>query len=242
MNGKLRYSLTNARVSRYDSHSTAARVEQVYRARPTMSPIYGNFGKRALDLSISAAALVLALPLIALLALLIRWRLGSPVLFAQQRPGLHGRPFIVRKFRSMTDARDAAGELLADEVRLTTFGAWLRKLSLDELPQLWNVVTGDMSLVGPRPLLMEYLSLYDPRQARRHDVRPGITGWAQVNGRNTLTWEERFELDVWYVENMSFRLDMKILALTVLRVVRPQGISQQGRATMSKFTGSPPRG
>ena len=177
--------------------------------------------------------------MILVVAVLIRTRLGSPVLFVQQRPGHRGRPFRLYKFRSMTDARSRSGEPLADEARLTTLGAWLRKLSLDELPQLWNVLKGDMSLVGPRPLLMEYLPLYDSRQARRHDVRPGITGWAQVNGRNALTWEEKFELDVWYVEHASFATDMNILALTLLRLVRPHGIAEPGSATMSRFTGAP---
>ena len=203
-----------------------------------MSSIYGTIGKRILDVSLSAAGLVAALPVIFVVALLIRARLGSPILFAQQRPGLHGRPFVPLKFRSMADARARDGELLADEARLDTLGAWLRKMSLDELPQLWNVLKGDMSLVEPRPLLMEYLPLYDTRQARRHEVRPGITGWAQVNGRNALTWEEKFELDVWYVEHVSFRIDMKILGLTVLKLLRPYGISQPGVATMTRFTGS----
>jgi sugar transferase EpsL len=181
---------------------------------------------------------VLTLPLILIVAVLIRSRLGSPVLFTQQRPGFRARPFVLYKFRSMTSASARSGEPLPDEARLTPLGMWLRKLSLDELPQLWNVLRGDMSLVGPRPLLMEYLPLYGPRQARRHEVRPGITGWAQVNGRNALTWEEKFELDVWYVEHLSFGLDMKILALTALRLIRPHGISQPGSATMARFTGS----
>jgi sugar transferase EpsL len=199
---------------------------------------YRTTGKRILDICLSAAGLVLALPLIAVVALLIRAALGSPVLFSQQRPGLGGRPFMLVKFRSMTDARTRSGEPLSDAARLTAFGSWLRRLSLDELPQLWNVLKGDMSLVGPRPLLMEYLPLYDARQARRHEVRPGITGWAQVNGRNALSWEQKFELDAWYVDHVSFGLDMKILALTLLRVVRASGISEPGAATMSKFTGT----
>ena len=203
-----------------------------------MSSIYGTTGKRLLDVFISASVLLLTLPLILAVALLIRATLGSPILFAQQRPGLHGRPFVLFKFRSMSDGRARSGESLPDEARLTAVGAWLRKLSLDELPQLWNVLKGEMSLVGPRPLLMEYLPLYDTRQARRHDVRPGITGWAQVNGRNALTWEQKFELDVWYVEHLSLRLDLKILALTFLRVIRPHGISEPGQATMTRFTGN----
>jgi lipopolysaccharide/colanic/teichoic acid biosynthesis glycosyltransferase len=203
-----------------------------------MSFIYGTIGKRLLDVSVSAAALLLTLPLILAVAAIIRSRLGAPILFAQQRPGYLGRPFVLYKFRSMTSARAADGEPLPDEARLTRLGARLRKWSLDELPQLWNVLKGDMSLVGPRPLLMEYLPLYDTRQARRHDVRPGITGWAQVNGRNAITWEEKFELDVWYVEHASFAVDMKILALTALKIIRPSGIAQPGSATMTRFTGS----
>ena len=194
--------------------------------------------KRAFDLSIVFVLLVLLTPLLALLALAVRRKLGRPVLFTQTRPGLHGAPFEFYKFRTMTDARNAAGDLLPDEARLTPFGKSMRKFSLDELPQLVNVLKGDMSLVGPRPLLMEYLPLYNERQARRHEVRPGITGWAQVNGRNALDWEERFEFDLWYVEHRSFWLDLTILALTAWRMLRPQGIVQPGHATMSKFTGS----
>lgn len=194
--------------------------------------------KRGFDLSIALILLVLLSPLLALLALAVRWKLGRPILFAQTRPGLHAAPFEFYKFRTMTGARDAAGELLPDEARLTPFGKLMRKLSLDELPQLVNVLKGDMSLVGPRPLLMEYLPLYSERQAQRHAVRPGITGWAQVNGRNALGWEERFELDLWYVEHRSFWLDLRILALTAWRMLRPRGIAQPGHATMAKFTGS----
>ncbi|HYC45253.1 MAG TPA: sugar transferase [Burkholderiales bacterium] len=203
-----------------------------------MFSIYATTGKRLLDIVFSTAGLLLTLPVILVTALAIRIALGSPVLFTQQRPGRHGHPFMLYKFRSMTDARALDGTLLPDDVRLGRFGRWLRKLSLDELPQLWNVVKGDMSLVGPRPLLMEYLPLYNARQARRHEVRPGITGWAQVKGRNAISWKERFELDVWYVEHLSFGLDMKILGLTLLHVVRPRGISQPGSATMPKFTGT----
>ena len=195
--------------------------------------------KRSFDLSIALILLLLLSPLLALLALAVRWKPGRPALFAQTRPGLHGAPFEFYKFRTMTDARNAAGELLPDAARLTPFGELMRKLSLDELPQLVNVLKGDMSLVGPRPLLMEYLSLYSERQAQRHAVRPGITGWAQVNGRNALDWEERFELDLWYVEHRSFWLDLKIIAMTAWRMLRPQGIAQPGHATMTKFTGSP---
>ena len=199
---------------------------------------YGKTGKRILDVIVSAAGLLLTLPLILLTALVIRATLGSPVLFAQERPGLNGRPFVLFKFRSMSDARARDGTLLPDEKRLGVVGRWVRRLSLDELPQLWNVLKGDMSLVGPRPLLMEYLPLYNERQARRHRVRPGITGWAQVNGRNAVTWDQRFDFDAWYVDHVSLALDARILALTVLQVIRPRGISQPGSATMPKFTGS----
>lgn len=180
---------------------------------------------------------VLALP-IALLVFLIRKRLGSPVFFRQLRPGLNGQSFEMIKFRTMTDARGADGVLLPDAERLTKFGRFLRATSLDELPELWNVLKGDMSLVGPRPLLVEYLPLYTPEQARRHEVRPGITGWAQVNGRNAISWEEKFALDVWYVENQSFWLDIKILWLTIKKVLVREGISAVGEATIGKFTGS----
>ncbi len=181
--------------------------------------------------------LIFALPLM-LLVYLVRSRLGSPVFFTQVRPGLNGTPFRMVKFRSMTDERTADGELLPDAERLTRFGALLRSTSLDELPELWNVLKGEMSLVGPRPLLMEYLPLYTPEQARRHDVRPGITGWAQVNGRNAISWEEKFALDVWYVENQSLWLDIKILWLTVRKVLVRDGISASGEVTASKFTGA----
>ena len=194
--------------------------------------------KRVFDFLAAMFALVaLSVPLIAV-GMLVRVRLGSPVLFKQTRPGRGGRPFEMLKFRTMTDERDAAGRLKPDSERLTDFGRWLRATSLDELPELWNVLKGDMSLVGPRPLLMHYLPLYSPRQARRHEVRPGITGWAQVNGRNALTWQQKFELDVWYVENRSFWLDLRILWLTVRSVLRREGISAAGEATMPAFTGN----
>lgn len=194
--------------------------------------------KRLFDVVIAALALlVFSLPLL-LLTGLIRRRLGSPAFFRQMRPGLHGRPFMMVKFRTMTDARGPNGELLPDAERLTAFGRFLRASSLDELPELWNVLKGDMSLVGPRPLLMAYLPLYSPEQARRHDVRPGITGWAQVNGRNALSWEDKFRLDIDYVDNHSVLLDLKILWLTVRKVLIREGISAQGEATMSAFTGS----
>lgn len=193
--------------------------------------------KRLFDFFISLILLIILSPVIGIVAVLIRKKIGSPVLFKQPRPGLHGKVFHVYKFRTMTDERDANGELLPDAVRLTAFGQLLRKLSLDELPQLWNVLKGDMSFVGPRPLLVEYLPLYNERQARRHDVRPGITGWAQVNGRNAISWEKKFEYDVWYVENQSFWLDLKIFFLTVKKVFVSEGISQEGQATMEKFKG-----
>lgn len=194
--------------------------------------------KRLFDIVVSACALlVLALPLL-VVVWMVRRKLGSPVFFTQVRPGMHGKPFKMVKFRSMTSERGPDGELLPDAVRLTSFGRFLRATSLDELPELWNVLKGDMSLVGPRPLLMEYLPLYSPEQARRHEVRPGITGWAQVNGRNAISWEDKFKLDTWYVDNRSFWLDIKILWLTVKKVVVREGISAAGEATMSKFTGT----
>ena len=194
--------------------------------------------KRFFDVVMVSASLpVLALPLL-VLAWQVRRRLGAPVLFHQVRPGMHGRAFEMVKFRTMTDACGADGHLLPDAQRLTAFGRFLRASSLDELPELWNVLKGDMSLVGPRPLLMEYMPLYTSEQARRHDVRPGITGWAQVNGRNTLSWEEKFKLDVWYVDNRTLWLDIKILWLTVRKVLVRDGISAAGEATMPRFTGS----
>jgi lipopolysaccharide/colanic/teichoic acid biosynthesis glycosyltransferase len=171
---------------------------------------------------------------------MVRQKLGSPVLFRQERPGRYGRPFMMVKFRTMTDGRDAQGQLLPDADRLPPFGRWLRSTSLDELPELWNVVRGDMSLVGPRPLLMRYLPLYNERQRRRQEVRPGVTGWAQVNGRNALGWEERFEMDVWYVDNQSLLLDTRVLWITVRKVLVREGISAAGEATMQEFKGSPP--
>lgn len=194
--------------------------------------------KRAFDLLASLSALIVLSPVLLVLALLIRWQLGAPVLFVQERPGRQGRPFRMFKFRTMTDKRDAAGEMLPDSARLTSFGRILRSFSADELPELINVLKGEMSFVGPRPLLMEYLPLYTREQARRHEVRPGITGWAQVNGRNMLSWEEKFRMDVWYVDNRSFWLDLKILWLTLLAVLAKKGINQEGHATMERFKGS----
>ncbi|HHX59011.1 MAG TPA: sugar transferase [Candidatus Moranbacteria bacterium] len=194
--------------------------------------------KRVLDLIISIPLVLLLSPIIIIIALLVRLKLGSPVLFKQERPGLNGHPFILIKFRTMTDTRNKHGKLLPDAARLTPFGKMLRRYSLDELPQLFNVIKGDMSLVGPRPLLMEYLALYTTKQARRHEVKPGITGWAQVNGRNAISWEEKFELDVWYVDNWSLWLDLKILWLTFVKVIRSEGINQLGQVTMEKFKGT----
>ena len=196
--------------------------------------------KRLFDILVSLGGLfVLALPLL-LLAGLVRHKLGSPVFFCQVRPGLRGRPFKMVKFRTMTDERGADGELLPDALRLTSFGRFLRASSLDELPEFWNVLRGEMSLVGPRPLLIEYLPLYSSDQARRHEVRPGITGWAQINGRNAVSWDQRFQLDVWYVDHKSFWLDVKILWLTVRKVLVREGINAQGDATMPRFTGNKP--
>lgn len=205
-----------------------------------MNRQYPFMAKRSMDVLVAGMALVLlALPLL-LLGSMVRLKLGSPVLFRQVRPGLYGRPFMMVKFRTMTDERGADDDLLPDAQRLTAFGRFLRASSLDELPELWNVLRGEMSLVGPRPLLMEYLPLYSPEQARRHEVRPGITGWAQVNGRNALSWEERFKLDVWYVDHRSLWLDLRILWLTVRKVIVREGISAQGEATMPRFTGNKP--
>jgi len=194
--------------------------------------------KRLFDLLSSLVGLICASPILIVTAIFVRINLGSPVLFKQQRPGLNAQPFYVYKFRTMADIRDADGVLLPDEMRLTPFGKLLRKLSLDELPQLMNVVKGDLSLVGPRPLLMQYLPLYSPEQARRHDVHPGITGWAQVNGRNAISWEEKFNLDLWYVDNQSFMLDLKIIWMTFVKVFKREGISQNGQATMEVFKGT----
>lgn len=202
-----------------------------------MTPVRSAPLKRLLDVVASAAALVVLSPLLLALWLMVRRRMGVPALFRQTRPGLHGRPFQMIKFRTMRDSVSPDGAPLPDAERLTPFGRWLRATSLDELPELWNVLRGDMSLVGPRPLLMEYLPLYSPEQARRHEVRPGVTGWAQVNGRNALGWEQKFALDVWYVDHRSFWLDVRILWLTVRKVVKREGISGEGVATMERFTG-----
>lgn len=200
--------------------------------------MYRKFGKRILDLMIAIPALIVLAPLLVVVSCLVRIKLGSPIIFSQQRPGLHGEPFRLFKFRTMTDARDESGALLPDHQRLTAFGRWLRSTSLDELPELWNVVRGEMSIIGPRPLLMKYLTLYSPRQAQRHHVRPGLTGWSQINGRNTLDWESKLELDAWYAEHLSLGLDLKVLWLTPLTVLRREGISAAEHATMPEFVGT----
>ncbi len=194
--------------------------------------------KRLFDLLCALAGLLVLIPVIVVVAFMVRRKLGSPLFFRQLRPGLNGKPFEMIKFRTMLDAMDALGNPLPDSERMTSFGQFLRSSSLDELPELWNVLKGDMSLVGPRPLLMEYLPLYSKEQYRRHEARPGVTGWAQVNGRNALSWEDKFKLDVWYVDNQSFLLDLKILFLTVKKVLVRDGISGEGEATMSKFKGN----
>lgn len=194
--------------------------------------------KRLFDLAVALVLLLLLAPLLAIVAWRVRRSMGPPVIFRQMRPGLRGRPFEMIKFRTMRHAVDPEGKPLADSERLTPFGRWLRATSLDELPELWNVVQGDMSLVGPRPLLMEYLALYSAEETRRHEVRPGVTGWAQVNGRNAIGWTQKFKLDVWYVDNKSFWLDMKILMMTVRKVLLSEGISSTGSATMEQFLGS----
>lgn len=193
--------------------------------------------KRAFDIVASASALVVLSPVLAITAHKVKKELGSPVLFRQTRPGLHGKPFEMIKFRTMKDVTDEEGNALPDSERLTDFGKKLRASSLDELPELWNVLKGDMSLVGPRPLLMEYLPLYNAEQAKRHNVRPGVTGYAQVNGRNSLSWEDKFKLDIWYVEHQTFLLDMKILLKTVIKVIIKDGINQSEEVTMTRFTG-----
>ena len=203
-----------------------------------MSRLASDALKRALDITLACVALVLLSPVLAVVWVLVRLRMGTPVLFRQQRPGRHGRPFEMAKFRTMTDARDADGNLRPDADRLTALGQWLRRSSIDELPELLNVLAGDMSLVGPRPLLMQYLPLYSPEQARRHEVRPGITGWAQVNGRNAVSWPEKFEFDVWYVDHRSTKLDFEIMWKTVSQVMGGHGVSADGHATMEPFTGN----
>ena len=193
--------------------------------------------KRVIDLIVSFVGLIVFSPILIIIAILIWCNMGTPVLFAQARPGLNGKPFTIYKFRTMTEEKDEQGQLLCDGKRLTKMGRFLRSTSLDELPELFNVLKGEMSLVGPRPLLIDYLQNYTPEQKRRHEVKPGITGWAQVNGRNALTWEEKFRLDVWYVDNWSILLDFKIIFLTMIKVIRREGISADGHATMPEFMG-----
>ena len=197
-----------------------------------------RFLKRAFDVSLSAISIVVLAPLFILIALFVYLKLGTPILYRQKRPGWHGEPFNLIKFRSMLEANDEAGKPLPNEQRITPFGQFLRSSSLDELPELWNILRGDMSFVGPRPLLMDYLPLYNDRQARRHEVRPGLTGWSQVNGRNSISWEEKFELDIWYVDNASFGLDIRIILMTFLQVLRREGISHEGDVAMPRFRGS----
>ena len=205
--------------------------------RATSSSMY-PYAKRILDIVFSAMSMLVLTPVLIVVALLIRLKLGTPVLYRQTRPGLMGKPFELVKFRSMLEAFDENGDPLSNEKRMTPFGQFLRSSSLDELPELWNILKGDMSIVGPRPLLMEYLPLYSESQARRHDVPPGLTGWSQINGRNAISWEEKFELDVWYVDNTSFLLDLKIIALTVTKVLRREGISHGENVAMPRFQGS----
>jgi len=197
--------------------------------------------KRLFDLALSIPALFSLTPLMLIIGFFVRMRIGTPVFFKQGRLGLHGKPFTIYKFRTMTDKRDKDWNLLLDGDRLTRLGRFLRKTSLDELPELFNVIKGDMSIVGPRPLLMQYLDRYTPEQARRHEVKPGITGWAQVNGRNAITWEDKFKLDLWYVDHQSFKLDLKIIGLTVWKILKREGINQPGQTTMQEFMGSNPR-
>lgn len=196
--------------------------------------------KRFIDVSLSFFGLILLSPIIGVVSFFVWRKLGAPVLFKQVRPGLNGKPFKMLKFRTMRDLVDSQGAVLPDEMRMTKFGSFLRSSSLDELPGLWNVLVGDMSLVGPRPLLVEYLGLYTPEQSRRHNVRPGVTGWAQINGRNSLSWEDKFKLDTWYVDNQSLFLDFKIMFLTFKKVIIRDGISAEGESTMSRFTGTKP--
>jgi sugar transferase EpsL len=202
-----------------------------------VSLIYNRYSKRVLDLTFVIPALLLLTPVLVGVGVLVCLKLGRPVLFRQQRPGLHGKPFTLLKFRTMTTEHDGQGNLLPDTKRLTPFGQFLRNTSLDELPELFNVLKGDMSLVGPRPLLMQYLDRYTPEQGRRHEVKPGITGWAQVNGRNTLAWEQKFEHDVWYVNHQSLLLDLKIIVLTIWKILTREGINQPGQATADEFKG-----
>lgn len=207
------------------------------RRGPQIFPAGIPWSKRLLDLVLTTILLIVISPILLLLALLVRWKLGAPILFRQERPGYEGRLFAIYKFRTMVEARDPQGGMLPDEQRMGSLGRFLRSFSLDELPEFFNVLRGEMSLVGPRPLLVQYLERYSPEQARRHDVLPGITGWAQVNGRNALTWEDKFKYDVWYVDHWSLTMDFKILALTLWKVLRREGIAQPGHATAEEFRG-----
>ncbi|MBN2568013.1 MAG: sugar transferase [Deltaproteobacteria bacterium] len=200
--------------------------------------VYFHWGKRFFDLCVSILLFLMFIPCLVVLMCLLRLNLGAPIFFRQQRPGQHGKPFTIYKFRTMTDERDEDGNLLPDGERLTRLGRFLRKTSTDELPELFNVIKGDMSIVGPRPLLMQYLVRYTPEQARRHELKPGITGWAQVNGRNAISWEDKFKLDVWYVDNASFLLDIKIIFLTIWKILKREGINQPGQATAEEFKGA----
>jgi len=200
--------------------------------------MYRCYGKRLLDLVLASFGVFLLSPILIILVVLVRFKLGHPIFFRQQRPGLHGKPFTMFKFRTMTNARDTQGNLLPDAERMTLFGSFLRSTSLDELPELINVLKGEMSLVGPRPLLMQYLARYTPEQMRRHQVKPGITGWAQISGRNAISWEEKFALDVWYVDNFSLVLDVKIIILTILKTLQREGISETGQVTAQEFMGN----
>jgi sugar transferase EpsL len=213
-------------------------VKKFLPRRRRKTGFYQKWGKRAFDIVVSAVAILWLAPILLIVALLVRLKLGSPVFFRQERPGIYGKGFMLYKFRSMTDQCDASGNLLPDGQRLTRFGKLLRSTSVDELPELFNVLKGDMSIVGPRPLIMSYLSRYTPEQARRHEMIPGITGWAQINGRNAISWETRFELDVWYIDNYSWRLDLRILALTCWKVIKREGISEAGHQTKSEFMGT----
>lgn len=218
--------------------SEGMRVVETMTDQKMMHPpqiFYAQYGKRLFDLSLTLPSFLAISPILIIIALLVKMRMGSPVLFCQQRPGRHGIPFQILKFRTMTNERNENGELLPDTHRLTRLGKFLRSTSIDELPSLFNVLKGDMSIVGPRPLLMRYLDRYSPEQARRHEMKPGITGWAQVNGRNAINWEEKFKLDVWYIDNWSLALDFKIIALTVKMVFKREGITAHGEATMPEF-------
>ena len=225
----------------YNLYCIAMYSRRLSREREKMmhqAGVYEKYIKRGLDLLLSGGALLLLWPVLLVLGVLVRAKLGSPAIFCQERPGKNGKVFRLYKLRTMTEERDENGELLSDEERLTPFGRKLRALSLDELPELWNIFRGDMSIVGPRPLLVQYLPRYNAHQARRHEVTPGLTGWAQVNGRNLVTWEDKFDMDVWYVDHISFALDVKILWMTVRSVLRREGISAEGSATMEEFQGS----